>query len=377
MDPRIDKLDDAFLFGLASIGIIISFLQLNLDKNNWVQIIGVMPFLLLGIGLPFIIGYLRGAISLNSVEERLRGWIYFLIGTSAYLAFFINNTLRNIDYLYRQGIFFFVIGIGLILTYGFLKWSKKVFGIHSMLSTYAFSATAFGAFIFSFLSSLIVGLLYDLQGKNILEMIYSFPIELVFWITIILFSSLLLGVFEKAAKYAIQHTIEQPNLHIIIRSYPKWARRILNIFFLKALLLGFALFEYAFDYNLKARILWIQSFIFWFLGCTLWAYKAPVLGFVFLIATIISFSVAAFFFYKTQITSFKGLDKAIPIKIGYGLSVFLTTTLIIFIGNIQEFLVIDLMYAFIFSMPLLAVYKLNKSQKKLKSASNLEIQEQK
>jgi predicted membrane chloride channel (bestrophin family) len=54
MEDKIGKLDDAFLFCLASMGIITSFIEIN--KNDFSQIITAIPFLLLGIVLPFFIG---------------------------------------------------------------------------------------------------------------------------------------------------------------------------------------------------------------------------------------------------------------------------------------------------------------------------------
>jgi hypothetical protein len=347
MNQRVDKLDDAFLFSLALTGIIISFAEIEVNKSDWTQIIGIIPFLFLGILLPFIIGYLRGAISLNSAEERLRGWIYFFIGISSYLGFFIINRLGSIDYFYRETIFSIVITIGVLITYGFLKWSKEIFNIHSLLSTYAFSATSLGAFVFSFLSSLIVGLFYDFEGKNILNLIYPNPIALFFWISIILFSSTLLLIFEKASKYAIQHPLELRNEHLLIQTYPAWLRRILNIFFLKGLFLGCVLFEYTFDYNLKARVLWILSFVCWFLGCLLWS----SFGIVYFTVTIISCFIAMFFFYKTRISTFQDLDKALPFKIGYGLSVFLITVLFILLGNIQLLIITIILFTIIFVLP--------------------------
>jgi hypothetical protein len=87
-NPRkTERLDDAFLFILGSVGLIISFMQITMKELT--EIVEAMPFLLLGIALPFIVGYLKGAIEIDSVEERMRGWIYFVIGISSYFAFFI------------------------------------------------------------------------------------------------------------------------------------------------------------------------------------------------------------------------------------------------------------------------------------------------
>lgn len=83
---KIDRLDDAFLFSLSLVSIVISFIQINM--KDLIQILEAVPFLLLGVILPFVVGYVKGALEINSLEERMRGWIYFVIGMISYFAFF-------------------------------------------------------------------------------------------------------------------------------------------------------------------------------------------------------------------------------------------------------------------------------------------------
>jgi hypothetical protein len=56
-----------------------------------------MPLLIVGLFFPFYIGYLRGAIVVDSILERIRGWIYFTTGTSIYAAGLAAILLRNSD----------------------------------------------------------------------------------------------------------------------------------------------------------------------------------------------------------------------------------------------------------------------------------------
>ena len=60
MENKVDRLDNAFLFALSSIGLLISFMQIRQETVS--GLIEAIPFLLLDIALPFYVGYMRGAI---------------------------------------------------------------------------------------------------------------------------------------------------------------------------------------------------------------------------------------------------------------------------------------------------------------------------
>jgi hypothetical protein len=142
-------------------------------------------------------------------------------------------------------------------------------------------------------------------------------------------------IFEKGSRCAIQNELKLQNEHELILKYPPQLRGICNFFPIKGLFLGLVLFEYSFDFNLEARnlqarTLWILSFVFWSIGCLLWKTESSSLFFA---MTIISSAIAAILFYKSQIYDFRGIDKALPTKIGYGFWVFVIMSLIVFGGN--------------------------------------------
>ena len=81
------SLDRAFLYitGLVNVLLGLTFALLT----DYFLKISMIPLLILGIIMPFYIGYLRGAISFNCIYERMRGWIYLLAGLITYAAFLV------------------------------------------------------------------------------------------------------------------------------------------------------------------------------------------------------------------------------------------------------------------------------------------------
>lgn len=80
----LDRLDDAFLFVLGVVGLLFTIIQVY-QRADLTSFAKISPLLVLGVALPFYVGYIRGAIR-NSLIERLRGWIYLVVGVSAYCA---------------------------------------------------------------------------------------------------------------------------------------------------------------------------------------------------------------------------------------------------------------------------------------------------
>lgn len=160
MKQRLDKLDTAFLFVISVIGLMITIIQGY--SNGILGIIVAFPILVLGMPLPFYIGYVRAAISLPQTEEavfeRLRGWGYLIFGVGAYMSL-IAPTLPS---LLPYGILLYF-GILLIsaLFAGFMQsWFMKAFEvgrdpIHQIsyfgsIASAAFFAIAFGFSISSY-----------------------------------------------------------------------------------------------------------------------------------------------------------------------------------------------------------------------------------
>lgn len=86
-DRRIERLDEFFLFITSVLGLFFSWLYTLLGYREIVY--GFLPLLIIGLVIPIYIGYVRGAILLDTLEERVRGWIYFLYGVIFYLIFSI------------------------------------------------------------------------------------------------------------------------------------------------------------------------------------------------------------------------------------------------------------------------------------------------
>jgi hypothetical protein len=80
----VESLDDAFLFSIGSTNIVLTLFPIVLGRQDAVLL--SMPLLIVGLFFPFYIGYLRGAIVVDTILERIRGWIYFTAGTSIYAA---------------------------------------------------------------------------------------------------------------------------------------------------------------------------------------------------------------------------------------------------------------------------------------------------
>jgi len=166
---KLEKLDNAFLFLISFVGIIFSIVQIY--AKGLMGFIEILPLLFLGMLLPFYIGYLKGSIAVDSIAERARGWIYLMIGISAYFAFFTPDKIAG-----KYGLSFipysFCIFVGSIFTYYILKWLNKVFGIGREISHQcAYLGTAISAFLLAFTIRMIIktysNFIEYLQARNI------------------------------------------------------------------------------------------------------------------------------------------------------------------------------------------------------------------
>lgn len=140
---KIERLDTAFLFIVGLVGLLFTITQVYMEGIS--GLIEISPLILLGVFLPFYIGYLRGAIEVDSVIERIRGWVYLAVGISTYLAFFI---MRINTYLY----WIFIL-IAYLSTYSLKKWFNATYEIADNTSNfYAFSGTVISAFALAVIS---------------------------------------------------------------------------------------------------------------------------------------------------------------------------------------------------------------------------------
>jgi len=76
-ERKLERLDDAFLFLLGFVGLVITVLQVYLFGTSLIGLLETFPLIFLGIVMPFYVGYIRGAISIHlinrSIVERMRG----------------------------------------------------------------------------------------------------------------------------------------------------------------------------------------------------------------------------------------------------------------------------------------------------------------
>jgi hypothetical protein len=115
---RLESLDDAFLFAIGSTNIVLVFFQIVLRGLDAALL--SMPLLVVGLLVPFYIGYLRGAIVVNNVLERIRGWIYFTAGTSVYAAGLAAIFLRGYGDL-SLILYLLFYGIGFVLSRSWIR----------------------------------------------------------------------------------------------------------------------------------------------------------------------------------------------------------------------------------------------------------------
>jgi Family of unknown function (DUF6338) len=86
---NIGKLDDAFLFVLALATLGFTIVQTSVRGPGGLVV--ATPVLLSGVALPFYVGFWRGAVTLNSDLERVRGWTILVMGNFIMLALLITD----------------------------------------------------------------------------------------------------------------------------------------------------------------------------------------------------------------------------------------------------------------------------------------------
>jgi len=79
---RVGKLDSALLFLSSTVGLIFAVIRAAINPSA--SIVTAIPLIVLGIVLPFYYGYVRGALVRSSTVDRIRGWVFFLVGLGAY-----------------------------------------------------------------------------------------------------------------------------------------------------------------------------------------------------------------------------------------------------------------------------------------------------
>jgi hypothetical protein len=331
MDPsrKLEKLDNAFLFTLSSVAIIISFIQASMKSA--VAIVEAIPFLILGIAFPFYIGYLRGSIDLDVTAERVRGWIYFLIGTGSNFSFIALLRIET-SFAYREVLFYSLLIFSVVFTYIFIKWTKRVYNITSIAAQYSFSATVVCGIAASFLIREIVALYTDYQGRNFMNSITStISPEFWFWLQVLVLAFSVLVIGEKASREVLDKDLVLP------KAKRRIGTKILSLMPFRALFLGSKLFERAFGICLKAQVLWIEGFAFWTIGAFLWVVRIPVISSILMIVAITCTLLGILFFLRhTHIhpIDFGGIENQSVDTTSTLLIVFVITVIAVFSNSI-------------------------------------------
>jgi len=118
MEKQKDRLDRLLLNATSLLGLIFGISQVIIGGMD--SLIFFIPFIILIWLWPIYIGYIRGAIILDHILERFRGWIYFIGGIFIYGCFSSVYYFRikpgidisNVEYL-SIGIFILII-VGII-----------------------------------------------------------------------------------------------------------------------------------------------------------------------------------------------------------------------------------------------------------------------
>ena len=124
---RIERLDDLLIYCTGLGGLIPYALQALFGE--FFTTIGTLPILLFVLIAPIYIGLYRGAIELDIIEERIRGWIYLIIGVLTSPCFLVLLWLKSTGYL--TGLAYFILNTTLEFLLLFLGFSvgKRLHGV--------------------------------------------------------------------------------------------------------------------------------------------------------------------------------------------------------------------------------------------------------
>lgn len=118
---RLDKLDSLLLFVSSSLGLFFTIISGFGEITSF-----LIPILIMGWAVPIYVGYWRGALTIDLPEERIRGWIYLIVGLLAYSGF-------TLSYYFLTDSKLLIIGVtSLIILLGFIvarEFSKSMLGI--------------------------------------------------------------------------------------------------------------------------------------------------------------------------------------------------------------------------------------------------------
>ena len=190
----VDKLDDLFLYLSTVPTILFTVIQVALGEE---MLIGFLP-ILVPTFVALYIGYIRGAIIVNTIEERVRGWMYLiaaiLLYPISYCVLYLKTYSSVIQYVgvLLCGIIGFAVGRWFVPFFTNLAWKKqhKIKEINKILDCTFFASLSLLSASQLF-SSFIFDCLHNSPGRNII----LFPT---------LFYSILFFIFEFLARRELQ-----------------------------------------------------------------------------------------------------------------------------------------------------------------------------
>lgn len=276
---KLDRLDNAFLFTISLVGLLFTIIQIYMEGIT--GLIEISPLLFLGIVLPFYIGYMRGAIEMDSVMERVRGWVYLAVGVGAYLAFFLARI--------NQLLYLLLILFSLLLAYFLENWFNRLFKIKEDISNmYAFCGTTVSGVCLAFVSRMIVSAFSDLSSQPQYSISLLSPLMSLIFLTYIFFLGTV--ILEKMSRHVVN--VSLPLSHKQIQNRQK------TNFFFRLFILSLELIGLSYQGDLKIRFLWLQAWAFTIISIFL--VRVPFFRDVFLLTSIVFFTLGTILFVRLK-----------------------------------------------------------------------------
>lgn len=300
-ENRLERLDNAFLFTVSFFGLLITILQVSIFEEKDVRsLIEISALLFLGNVLPFYIGYIRGSISIafvnRSIMERMRGWIYLIMGVSGYFGFIFSSSQAN---LFNNWIVMYSIAaMGLTLVFVLQKWFINVFDVGGEIShQYSCFAAVTSAFLLSFVLRMIVSLYKDLSANPQFTPALTWLLFLFIWLA--LAAAMTSIVFEKVSR----NVVNSRSLNV-----DHLERRRRRNFILRLFILNFDIFRFASNKNtnLSAFMAWFMAILFAMLGILTFA--IPIFSEALLSVSIFMLGLGTYHFCREEI-DFSGLGQ--------------------------------------------------------------------
>jgi hypothetical protein len=136
IEYRVQALDQALLFLSSFAAFVIAF-GFNLAfRPTLAQFLALLPLLVVVVLMSLYVGYMRGAVEQQSINERARGWVYLIFGVGWYsitlveapIAFGSNLLLRYL------ALPFITLGLIILLAFTrlFVRWFYRNLSVNSI-----------------------------------------------------------------------------------------------------------------------------------------------------------------------------------------------------------------------------------------------------